>query len=378
MKCDLLIQNGHVVDPIRKCSVIENVYVRSGKIIDGKDVTDATITYDATGKYVFPGLIDYHAHVFSHTSEWGIETDMNFLPQGVTTVVDPGSAGVAAAGSFMENIVQRSEINVLGFLNVCTAGLGTMKIHENVNPEYWDAEKLKYYFTEFPNIFKGLKLRISKDVVCELGLKPLYKAIDLGEKLGVPLAVHTTDAPETQDKVAEALRAGDIFVHCFQGTGNTILGEDGKLLPAIKKAQQRGVLMDAANGRGHFYFTVAEAALAEGFVPDIISTDLTIGTLYMDPVFSLPYIMSKYLFLGLSLEKVVECCTSNPAKALGLEKKIGSLMLGSNADISVMSLIEKKIEFTDTQKQTRQGNIALVPEITVCNGRTVYRNIQSL
>ena len=52
--------------------------------------------------------------------------------------------------------------------------------------------------------------------------------------------------------------------------------ENGQIWPGILEARKRGVIFDAANGRGNFGAATAKQALKAGFLPDIISTDLTI------------------------------------------------------------------------------------------------------
>ena len=52
--------------------------------------------------------------------------------------------------------------------------------------------------------------------------------------------------------------------------------------------QNKGIIFDAANGTNHFSLRVAECCMNQGFLPDIISTDLTIKSLYIPgKVFSL-------------------------------------------------------------------------------------------
>ena len=119
------------------------------------------------------------------------------------------------------------------------------------------------------------------------------------------------------------------------------MDNNGKVLPAVREAQKRGVIIDAANGGNHWSFKVAEKAIAEGFYPDIISTDLTVKTLFKDPVFSMPYLMSKYLFLKMPLPEIIARCTSIPAKIMGMESEIGQLQEGFLADVAILKRCDK-------------------------------------
>ncbi|MDY3973085.1 amidohydrolase family protein [uncultured Veillonella sp.] len=375
---DILITNGYVIDPKNGVKQIRDIYIKDGRIVGDKELLETPLEINATGLIVTPGLIDFHAHVFPKVTEIGLEPDLYFIPQGVTTVVDPGSSGVSNVQSFIENVVIKSKIRVFALLNVCSTGLGTMQFHENVDPKYWDLNQIKKVFEMWPNIIKGLKIRFSKNLVGDLEERPLVEAEKLARTIGTHLAVHTTDAPLSQGSVASILKTNDIFVHCFQGTGNTILDDNQQVLEEVKVAQEKGVIMDASNGGNHWSFDVASKAIKDGFMPDIISTDLTIKTIFKDPVFSLPYIMSKYLALGCSLESIIERCTLRPAQWLNLADEIGHLGVGAIADIAVFSLEKRKITFSDTRGVKKEGQEILTPQLTIVGGDIVYRGLSSV
>lgn len=374
MKCDIAIRNGFVVDPYRQQEKIKDVFIKDGVIIDAIEKMEANFEYDASGMHVFPGLIDYHTHLFWGSTEIGISADVAMIPQGVTTAVDAGSAGTSNFQVFAEKIAYGSCMGIKAFINLSPAGLPTSKYHENINPKHWDKAKLKRLLQRYPDVIMGLKIRISRDIADGQGSEVLKAAVDMAEELGTRLAVHSTDPIETMEEVAVSLRKGDILVHCFHGTGNTILDEQGNVLPGVIEARRRGVIMDAANGRNHWSFAVAEAAIRQGFLPDIISTDITTGTLFKDPVFGLPYIMSKYLAMGVSLNDVVARCTAIPAKLMGLEGRIGTLAPGAWGDVSVFRLRDKETMFTDTRKEVRRGSQMLVPQMTVLKGNVLYKS----
>lgn len=377
MNADLLIKNGMMLDPARGLHQISDVVVKNGKIIE-MPLTDEIVAkrvIDADGCLVVPGLIDFHAHVFAQGSEPGIWADSAFLPQGVTTVVDAGSAGLASYENFIRTAVAFNQMKIFSFISVAVVGLTTIRYHENINPQYYDPEALKKTFEKHKGQLIALKVRQSKDIVGKLGLEPLKAAIKIAEEIGCPVAVHVTDPPCTLDEIASLLRPGDIFCHVFHGTGHTILGDDGKILPEIRKARQRGVIFDAANGKAHFSLDIARAGIAEGFLPDVISSDLSSLTLYYDYAFGLPYLMSKYLNLGVSLVDIIAACTETPAKLLGMQGHLGTLSPGAEADITVLKLAKRKTTFKDTFNKTFVGEELLIPQMTVLSGNIVYRQI---
>ena len=71
------------------------------------------------------------------------------------------------------------------------------------------------------------------------------------------------------------LRKGDVYTHFLHTHQHGSLDANGKILPVVAEARQRGVYFDVAQGRSHLSFDVAEKCLAQGFFPDTLSTDLT-------------------------------------------------------------------------------------------------------
>jgi len=374
-KC-LLIKNGRVVDPARCINQSGDIFVENGKIVEQLhlDRLKDGSTLDAGGCLVVPGLIDFHTHLFFGGTDAGIPADVALLPSGVTTAVDGGSAGSANYELFQRSVVATSMVRIKSYLNVSPGGLATGRHNEPLYPLTFDRDKIAWLFQQYPDNLVGLKLRQSRDVVGDLGLDPLKRAIEIAEQLSCPVAVHTTDPPSTTDDLVELLRPGDVFVHAYHGVGNTILGSNHRVLPSVRKARERGVLFDAANGRSHFSFDTALAALADGFEPDIISTDLTTLTWNKAPAYSLPFVISKYLNMGVSLPTALAACTAVPARMLAMTGIIGTLAPGAEADIAIFRLEEQEIEFLDFRGRKHQGHQLLVPQATVRAGRIVYRN----
>ena len=375
MNVDMRIKKGRVIDPSQGVDEVKDVLVLHGRIVDHSpgEVVQAEQEIDADGCIVTPGLIDFHNHIFSTGSDLCVPADIAFLPTGVTSAVDAGSAGTANYELFLATMLLQ-KIRFKSFLHVCPTGLGTTQFHEEIKPEAWDKAKMADLFEKHHNYLLGLKVRVSRPLVGSQGLTPLQKTIEMAENIGCPVCVHTTDAPAPVESLLAMLRPGDIFCHVFHGTGEGIV-KDGKLKTAVKLAQERGVIFDAANGGNHFAFSTAEAALADGFFPNVISTDLTVKTLFKSPVYSLPFTLAKYLALGCKLSDIIASATSVPAALMGLRGKIGTLAAGAYADIAIFKLAEKRVTFIDTLKQIRQGDQMLLPQMTVVNGQIVFRQM---
>jgi dihydroorotase len=174
-------------------------------------------------------------------------------------------------------------------------------------------------------------------------------------------------------QILDTLRAGDILTHAFSGAPNlagkfTNIVQDGKLLPAALEAKKRGVIFDVGHGGGSFDYTVAEAAIAAGAGPDVISSDVHVFSANSPGMPYLTNVMSKFLNLGFTLEQVVSMATAAPAKVINREPKLGTLQVGAPADISLLEIAQGATEFVDTRNNKRAGTVQLKPAGVVMAG----------
>lgn len=376
MNYDILIKNAICIDSSQKINEKMDVAIIGNRISEiAKNIdSNSALEINAEGCIVTPGLIDFHSHIYYGGTDIGISADSAYLPTGVTAVVDAGSAGSANFDAYMKGCVTNTLLRVKSFVNVCPTGLGTTKFHENIAARYFDIEKTKLIVEKYRSEIIALKIRASSDLLEGNGVETIKAAIKLAEELGLPLAIHTTNPPILAGELAEMLRAGDIYIHCYQGTGHNIIEQD-VVSEKIQQARKRGVVFDAANGGNHWVFNVTEQAIRQGFYPDIISTDLTVKTLYREPVHSLPYIMSKYLMMGMELTDIIKSCTETPAKLMNMADEIGTMKVGAFADIAILKVVNKTIRFVDTNKEIRYGDRAIENQMTIKDGKIVYRSL---
>ena len=376
---ELLIRGGKIIDPARNFYDEADILIHRGKIvaIHADEKIEAERTIDATGYLVLPGLIDYHTHLFHSGTSFSVHPDTAMLPQGVTTAVDQGSAGVTNFESFYKTVVTGSIMRIFAHLHVSPGGLSTLtRCLEPVGPKLFDEEKALRLLETYSGCLVGLKIRQSKEIVGELGVEPLGATIRMAEKLRCRVAVHTTNPPGEVEEILSLLRPDDVYTHMYQGKGCHILNESNKVRPSVWQARDKGILFDTADGRGHYAFSVAKGALADGFLPDVISTDLVGGSLYDQSVFGLPLIMTKYLALGMSLNDVVKACTATPARILGMVGKIGTLQAGAYGDVAIFELKQMQIPLHDVFGKQVTCREVLIPRATVLGGKVVYRSLE--
>jgi dihydroorotase len=82
----------------------------------------------------------------------------------------------------------------------------------------------------------------------------------------------------------------------------------------------------------------------------------------------LPWVMSKFMGLGFSLEQVVAMATINPAKVINRAPKLGTLQVGAPGDVAIMELVQGPVSFVDTRNNTRNGQAHLKPVQAVTGG----------
>src|SRR5262249_4254062 len=156
-----------------------------------------------------------------------------------------------------------------------------------------------------------IKVRMSENVIGKLGLEPLKRSIAACEQAGsgskVMCHIGGVETRELMTQILDLLRPGDILTHAYTGAPTpgglfTNIVQDGRLLPAALSAKQRGVIIDVGHGGGSFDYTVAEAAIAQGCPPDTISSDIHVVSGNTPGMPYLPWVMSKFLGLGFTLD----------------------------------------------------------------------------
>jgi predicted amidohydrolase len=373
---ELLIKNGRILDPGANVDFIGDILVDGEKIREvGKNLdAKADTIIDASGFLVTPGWIDIHGHLYEGGAPNGFPIDLASIPMGITAIVDAGSSGVANYPNLLKYL-RNSIIRAKLMLNVSACGI-IMPSHfpEPLDPKVWNINLFRKAKEICGEDMIGLKVRVSKDIVRELGLEPLKKAVEAADKIGTRVIVHVTDAPVSMSEVAACLRMGDVFCHVFHGKGNTIITPEGKIEEGILEARKRGVIFDAASGRGNFGLDVARTAIAEGFLPDSISTDITLQNLHNLLAGHLPIVMSRYLPLGMSVEQIIECVTKGPAEQFGMEG-LGTLATGTAADITIAELVKKPVEYVDAFGKSVTCKEIFAPKATIIGGTIQYRSV---
>lgn len=367
-----LIKNGMVYHPERHEFCREDIAVEGDKLARITENREYTVI-DAEGCMVTPGLIDYHVHYFNRGTENGVNPDAASFPCGITTALDGGSCGAAHYELYRNTVMAHSDVRILNMLLMGSGGQITDRYPERLEAEFFDREKIRRLFQKYPDNLKGLKTRMSNGIIRpEKAEESLIETVRLAEELGCNVAVHVTNPVISLERIAEILRPKDVLCHCYQDKGReNILNPDGTVREGILKARERGVVFDASNGRNNYDMEVCRKAVEHGFAPDIISSDMNTSGLFLEPLHSLPRIMSKYLTFGMKLDAVFDAAILKPAQLLDMEE-LASMEVGTTADLAIWKLKEKPVSYRDMAGHHRMGSQVLVPQLTMKGGKVMY------
>lgn len=360
----LAITNGRIITMTGQNHDQGTILIDGSKIKeigDNLKIPKGAEIIDATGLVVMPGLIDAHCHVGILEEVYQIEGDdvneasepvtphlraidainpadigfMDALKGGVTTVfTGPGSANVIGG----EAVVMKTSGRVVDEMVIRQpAGL---KVAFGENPKRVHGQKNK-----MPSTRMGTAALLRETMVnaqnylrkIEAGQKDPAKAPERDLKLEVigkvlnkemPMRAHAHRADDmmTAIRIAEEFNVDLVIEHCTEGHKIAdILA--AKNIPAIVGPsltnRSKVELMDR---------TFATAAV-------LVKAGVKVALMTDHPVIPINFLsLSAALAVkeGLSEEEALRAVTINPAEILGLDKRIGSLAKGKDADIIML------------------------------------------
>jgi dihydroorotase len=371
---DLILKGGRVIDPSQELDGILDVGFAGGKVAamakhlhpgpetDVRDVSDLIVT---------PGLIDMHTHVYWGGTSLSIDAEEFCRKSGVTTAVDTGSAGPGNFAGFRKHVIERSQTRILAYLHISHAGIYAfghgIEVGESENMKLMNPAAAVEVVEANRDIIVGMKVRVGRYASGDQGAAPLDIALQVADETGVPLMAHIDEPPPSYDDVVNRLRPGDVLTHCFRPFPNVPYSGQGKVKASVEAARKRGVLFDVGHGGGSFAFKTARTMLANGFLPDTISSDVHVLCIN-GPAFDQVTTLSKFICLGMILPDEIACSTSNAAYALK-RPELGSLRPGSVGDATILSLKEGSFDYVDVMGEHLIGQQRLFSEAVVVGGK---------
>ena len=370
---ELVLRGGRVIDPASGRDETADVAFGDGKVTGvGPDLASSGAEIvDARGLLVVPGLIDLHTHVYWGGTSLGVDAAEVARQSGTTTFVDAGSAGPGNFHGFRRHVIEPSPLRIIPFLNISFPGIfafgASVMVGECADLRLLDLRECVRVIKANRDLIAGVKVRVGRNAGGASGAAPLDMALEVAEESGLPIMAHLDNPPPSRLEVLSRLRRGDILTHCFRPFPNAPVEGRGRVREEVLAARQHGVIFDIGHGSGSFGFRTAEAMLAAGFFPDVISSD--VHSLSINgPAFDQLVTMSKFLSLGMELVEVIRASSAGPAAVLG-RADIGRLEIGAAGDATLLELAEGEFDYRDVLGETRSGRWRLKARGLVVAGR---------
>lgn len=364
-----IFKNAHLLDPLQGVEGRGDVLIEHGKIVGilqddlaiGKIVPILvpqwdTQIIDLNGAFLSPGWIDLNTHVFHTIGDFCLPADDVGIHSGVTTIADAGSSGILTFDAFRHTAIDASKTRVFAFMDpsllyIATADQIAHQLDLVGNPRNQNIDRAAAVIDANRDVVIGLNVRPVRRPG-ESGSPVLSTARTLAERFNLPLMVHLTGFAQEEliplDELLGQLRGGDIINLSFHPQSG-LFDASGKLSHAAQEAVNRGVLLNVSQSNQHFAPDAIKAAIAQGFLPHTVSTDL--NRFNVTAAGGLATVMTYFVNLGMSLADVVERVTTQAAAAIGKSDLLGGFKPGQLADFTIFEWVDQP---TASNSQTAQ------------------------
>lgn len=339
----------HDVDEVVDVLIVDGRVARVGspgeaaswpETADARNIT-SELAASADPLILCPGLVDIHTHIFGSVGVPNI--DQIGVRAGVPTIVDAGGAGALTIDDFVAHRSSRSKTRTLSFLSIEASGI------TEHSPAHSTGRSTPQMKTASMDDFLGAVERHTDRIVglkvwasAKAGASWVDFATNLGDLIERPLLVHVGEIDPLSNErpisgeVLDRLQGGDIVTHCFTALPGALIGADRRILPEVHAARSRGVLFDPAPGLVNLRYARALAAMEQGWLPDLLSSDTHRFAVDLPGSGSILGVMNSFLALGMSLRATIERASVRPAKLINVET--GRPVEGEPATLSLLRL----------------------------------------
>lgn len=442
MGYQLLVRNAKI--PVGDETVSTDILVENGKIAGYLDraQVNADEVIDAKGNLVLPGCIDSHTHImdpgFTHRENFVTGTS-GAAAGGVTTVIDMPCCSVPSVRSVDNLNYKLSQIDQRGVVDFAMwggvtgedvrngrldiveqqaeAGVCAFKVYMTPSvptyPRVTDPEMLECFMAVAKT---GLPIGVHCEdfAICDFYVKKLEASgrldgpawaqarMILAEKVAIEMCISFSEETGARFHVVHmSTRAGAELVKAAKQKGLTVTAETcphyltlnaqeamtkfgafAKIAPPLRRKEDNEMLWNAvADGTVDF--------IATDHAPYSIETEKDKAGMNIWTAFPgipgvetmVPIIVSEGYNKGrISLSKLVEILSTNPAVHYGLYPKKGTLAIGADADFTIIDLnrewtIEKD-KMQCLNKYTPFDGMRLKGKVvnTIVRGREVFND----
>ncbi len=354
-KKSYLIKNGNIYDVHKGKLLKKDIFIKNGiisKISKSIDLSADEII-DASGKQVFPGFIDAHSHIGSWTDTKDLGNDCNECVDPVTPtmrvidgtnpvdpcfkeavsagftcmMITPGSGNVvcgqAAIIKPIGKTIQDMTVNPFAALKIAL-GENPKSVYSPLNrtpkSRMATAYILENYFTQ---AIEYLERKGKVDTDKDYSLEPCIPVINRE----IPLKIHAHRADDicTAMKIAEKFNLRYTLDHCTEGR--------------FIKEQIRNANVPVIVGPIFMFRTKIELANASyKNMIDLVENGVSVSYSSDHHVVNTKYLalqLGVVVNRGLPYNEAIKSLTINPAKALEISHKVGSIEVGKDADLAI-------------------------------------------
>ena len=392
---DLVLTGGRVCDPASCFDRLCDLAVSGDRIaaLGPGLASDAKEVINLEGRFATPGWVDLHVHVFEWMTTFGLPPDDAGVHAGVTTAVDQGGTGAYTIPAFKHYIAGRAQTDIRCFPSINSAGTlrGGMAGPIIHTPEIVDVELLVAEAKAHPLLVRGFgEIHAESGAFSRWGFDVVRQAREASDRTGLPLYFHTGELFEVDEarrpeprsllpQILEIARPGDVLGHVYSAMPDGVLGGDELPSPALIDAVAQGLLLDIGFGINFSYVT-ARRMIAGRIWPDIISSDVhgLFSVMHDDSAldYSLAGAFARLVALGMPFHAALAAVTVNPARVLGDADEIGTLVVGSRADVTVLEERTEDWPLRDGQGETLVAERRWIPRLVLRAGQSIVPKLR--
>ena len=191
----------------------------------------------------------------------------------------PSTRGPAGASTFLglrKFVIETAPLRIYAMLNISTGREFRQRVVSRASGQLINAKAAVRVINEQQGS-RSSRSRCASTATITISmhdLEVLKRARSASDETGLPIMMHWTNEPD----LLAILKRGDILTHPVHHPdaeeSNLFGGAPGKVLPQILELKDRGIWTESQAVNSHHLWVNSEAAFAQGWAPDLMSTDM--------------------------------------------------------------------------------------------------------